>query len=249
MSIARGLVVAAFTLTVAAPVPAALIQYGDATIVAGEVGQIGVWLRTDGEEIVATQNDIQFPSGIHGFDASDHPLGCHVNSELHKDLAYRLLTGGSESGGETLRAIVISFSNFGAIADGTLLYTCDVQVRPTTQPGTYPLRAYQTEASDPYGRAIRMRAVSGSIHVLARHAVGEALPAPGALVKPLHEKHAQTKSLARFVEKMVERGRATRPAHIELGNRSAPGAAAAQVERDRRCLPLATPTPTPVRQP
>src|SRR5262245_12981287 len=112
MSIARAVVVA-FALTVAAPVRAAIIQYGDATIAAGEVGQISVWLRTDGEEIVATQNDIQFPSGIHGFDASDRPLGCHVNPDLHKDLAYRLLTGSSDSGGERLRAIVISFSNLG----------------------------------------------------------------------------------------------------------------------------------------
>src|SRR5262245_13644415 len=104
MSIARALVVAAFTLGVAVPVPAALIQYGDATIVAGDVGQIGIWLRTNGEEIVAIQNDIQFPSGIHAFDACEYPLGCHVNPDLHKDLAYRLFTGSSDSGGETLRA-------------------------------------------------------------------------------------------------------------------------------------------------
>lgn len=53
-----------------------------------------------------------------------------------------------------MRALVFSAENLEPIRDGTVLFTCRVQVAPDALPGTYPLLVGGTVLSDPTGSRI-----------------------------------------------------------------------------------------------
>jgi hypothetical protein len=166
----------ALILAAAAPARGVVFEYGNATIPAGAVGQVSVWLRTGGAEVAGVQNDIRFPAGMHTVAAAQGPWprpsggsACRVNPDIRKELAVRVLWS-DDGGGERLRAIVLSIANMGPIADGALLYTCDVFVPADTKPGRYPLGAQALGASDASGRALPAHGRAGAVYVVARDA-------------------------------------------------------------------------------
>jgi hypothetical protein len=100
--------------------------------------------------------------------ASHISSACRVNPDIRKELAFsvRPLDAG-DGEGELLRAIVMSIANMGPIADGALLYTCDVLVHAATPPGRYPLYALALAASDAAGRSILTQGRSGVVQVVS----------------------------------------------------------------------------------
>jgi hypothetical protein len=65
----------------------------------------------------------------------------------------------------TVRALVLSLTNVGAIGDGSVLYTCKVKISPQAAPGAHTLSVERVGFSDPTGKAIDGRAVAGTMTV------------------------------------------------------------------------------------
>src|SRR5262245_54368168 len=85
-------------------VEAAVLEYSEATIAAGEAGQIAVVLWTEGAEIAGVQNDIAMPPAIHVISDGG---ACYPNPAIGKNgTAFRMLW--RTAGSERLRAIVLS---------------------------------------------------------------------------------------------------------------------------------------------
>jgi len=146
--------------------------------------------------VAGTQNDITFSGGIGAaveisakagkcsttkttacFVDGDCPTGetckgvapdCTVNADIDKtgtSFAFQppncqgeLCTG--------IRALVLSLSNTDPIPDGSVLYTCVVNIKSTAADGqTYPLDCSNAGASDPDGVALSASCTSGSVVV------------------------------------------------------------------------------------
>jgi hypothetical protein len=122
----------------------------------GDAVSISAKLATGGARIAGTQNDIVFdPTQIAiARDGSGQPA-CTANRQLKKDAtAFSFVPKDCGNNCTTVRALVLSLSNVEAIPDGSVLYTCRVQIRPEAAAGTQRLKNTKVGFSDPTGRAI-----------------------------------------------------------------------------------------------
>jgi hypothetical protein len=122
----------------------------------GEVVNVSAKLSAGGARIAGTQNDIVFdPTQIAvARDSSGQPA-CGANRQLKKDAtAFSFVPKDCGNNCTTVRALVLSLSNVAPIPDGSVLYTCRVQIGPQAASGTHRLKLTKVGFSDPVGRAI-----------------------------------------------------------------------------------------------
>ena len=122
----------------------------------GDVVSVSAKLSAAGARIAGTQNDIVFdPTQIAiAREASGKPA-CTANRQLQKDAtAFSFVPKDCGNNCTTVRALVLSLSNVEPIPDGSVLYTCRVQIRPEAASGTQRLKLTRVGFSDSTGRAI-----------------------------------------------------------------------------------------------
>lgn len=185
-----GTLLTAGALCLASSAQAATLVASTQSATAGTQVTISVTLQTQGAMIAGTQNDLAFdatniPVARHctksanaqitcSVDA-DCPAGdtcslkpaCYVNPDIDKgatSFAYRGAPGctGPACGG--LRALVLSTGNVDPIADGSVLYTCKVNVAAAAT-GSFPLTLSGIIASDPDGQPVTSTGVNGAINL------------------------------------------------------------------------------------
>ncbi len=143
------------------PIGPAIIDIGTAVGTAGQVARFDVFLRQNGQEVVATENEIDSdPAGPLCFQ------NCQVNPDINRTAsAYRI------DSCNNLKMLILSFTDLSALPDGVRLYSCDVFVAPGTPPGFYPLTVSEPGASNSVGDSISTVGLPGGIFVGTASAV------------------------------------------------------------------------------
>jgi hypothetical protein len=168
------LLAATVLVTVALPpvhafaVPALIAS--SATGFPGDRPTLTVTLQTGDAIVAATENEIGFdPAAPMGTKINGKP-DCTVNPEIEKTAtAFSFLPSGcSGVTCTTVRAIVLSIDNITPIADGSVLYTCRINLLPDAPPGKYPLILSGVSLASPSGAAIfDVLTIDGTVTVLA----------------------------------------------------------------------------------
>ncbi len=130
----------AAALAAAAALPS--VDVGSATGDPGQQVTFAVTLSTAGASVAAVGADIAFdsintPVAATGTGEPD----CMVNAGIDKEATAFFFQppGCAGSACTAVRAIVISFTNLAEIPDGSVLYTCNVDISPGAAAGSYPL--------------------------------------------------------------------------------------------------------------
>ncbi len=138
--------------------------YGQATIQIGSVddtsGTIEVTLANGGLDVAGTENTIEF-----GPEAQ--LSNCVVNPDINKTAsAFSFGPSGCTAGTdcETMKSLILSFSDVSAIADGAVLYTCDASAAGAPA-GDYPLTCTGPGGSDPAGNSVDTNCSDGAVTV------------------------------------------------------------------------------------
>ena len=146
------------------------IEVGVASGTAGERVTIAVVIRTERREIAATDNQIHF-------DPAAPIVACAPNPAIGRNATVFSFSR------HYVRALVLSFSDLSPLADGAVLYTCEVDIAPDAAPGTYLLEAKAPEASDPDGNPVAIVGIDGAIVVQsAARGAAEGASIDGALL-------------------------------------------------------------------
>jgi len=165
------------------PVPVVFLQVGSASGHPGDRVAITVRLDARGYAVAGAQNDILFGPAAPIAPRADGRPDCAVNPAIDKrSTVFAFLPADCAPGScDAVRALVLSFENNDPIADGSVLYTCQVAIASNAVPGTYAFASDNEEASTPDGQAIPAAAVGGSVTVLGAAVRAEvAAPATGA---------------------------------------------------------------------
>jgi hypothetical protein len=127
------------------------IDLGTASGPPGSQVTFDVALDDGGEEVVATQNDITFDP-LTPIASQGGVPDCTANPATGKDAFTAFHPIGCTPGVDCTRArvIVISLSNLDPVPNG-VLYSCNVNIDPSTAPGTYPLLNTDVESADSMG--------------------------------------------------------------------------------------------------
>ena len=128
------------------------MEVTSATIGAGSTGQISVVLNAGSNDVAGTENELSWDSGLLEVD------NCVVNAAIDKNLQQTSSEG-------FFKGIIINFSDLSPIADGSVLYTCDVTVNATTEPGEYEVTCSAPGSSDPVGGDLDTDCVNSTITV------------------------------------------------------------------------------------
>jgi MYXO-CTERM domain-containing protein len=133
------------------------IRLNRVTAMAGQTVVISATLSTDGSDVAGTQNDFSFdPANIPvGRTAAGRP-NCAVNPAIGKEAtAFSFQPAGCAPEACTaVRALVLSISNTDPIPDGSVLYTCNIEVAAGAPDGTYPLAVSGVILSSPAGTRV-----------------------------------------------------------------------------------------------
>ena len=178
------LAAATVVLTLCAPFSAALSQtiiVGNASGNAGQQVTVTVILLTGGTEVAGTQNDIGFQPQARIAAKGNGTPDCAVNGDIDKgssSFAFRP-SGCSGDACTGIRALVLATDNVSAIADGSVLYTCKVNIAANAATGDYALAATGVILSDPAGNAI-----AGASGQNGKVTVSGGGPAPTATAGP-----------------------------------------------------------------
>jgi hypothetical protein len=139
------------------------LEVGSATIGAGGSGTIDIVLNAGSSAVAGTENELDW-------DAAAIQVGdCTVNEAIDKTLqktfrpADPACTPGTDC--ESFKGIIINFSDLSPIADGSVLYTCNVSVAADAAPGEYPVNCTLPGSSDPDGNSFETACNSGTITV------------------------------------------------------------------------------------
>ena len=144
------------------------VNVGSASGADGQQVTFAVSLSTAGASVAGIQNDI-------AFDVTNTPIAatlsgspdCTVNPSINK--------GYTSFGFEppfcigaactSIRALVLSLTNVNPIPDGSMLYTCKVNILPGAPAASYPLTTSNVGMSDPMGHDIPATGTDGAITV------------------------------------------------------------------------------------
>ncbi|HYD48940.1 MAG TPA: hypothetical protein VEB21_11360 [Terriglobales bacterium] len=163
-------------LPTATPLPPVVLEAGSARIAAGERGQIQVRLRARGAAVAGVQNDIAVDADIAIATRPNGRPACLVNPEIERPdtLTAFLPEGCNAQLGEctAVRIIVVAFEVVPPIADGSVLYTCEVKVAPDTAEGSHELELDNVVVAGSDGARLDATGANGAV-VVSR-------PAPGA---------------------------------------------------------------------
>ncbi|MBX3026804.1 hypothetical protein KF840_18000 [bacterium] len=144
------------------------IILSSATAGPGATVTITATLQTGGARIAGTQNDISFdPHAIAVVRKANGRPDCRANAALGKEgTAFTFVPQLCAPGAcDSMRALVLSLSNIDTIPDGSVLYTCTVEVSLDATSGAKPLRLSRVGFSDPGGKVISGVGVDGSVTV------------------------------------------------------------------------------------
>ena len=134
----------------------------------GGTATITATLQTGGAKIAGTQNDIVFdPKSVAIVRKANGKPDCRANTALGKEgTAFNFVPAKCAPGScDTVRALVLSLSNVDPIADGSVLYSCTVEVVPGASAGAKPLKLSRVGFSDPGGKVVNGVGVDGSVTV------------------------------------------------------------------------------------
>ena len=112
-------------------------------------------LHTGGASVAGTQNDITFDPEARVNAKSTGKPNCTVNADINKggtSFAYRP-SGCTGDACTTVRALVVATDNTDPIPDGSVLYTCVIDVASVANT-TYPLTVTGVVLSDPVGNKV-----------------------------------------------------------------------------------------------
>jgi len=132
---------------------------GSATGGPGDVVTIDVTLQPEGDAVAGTENVISF-------DSSAQIVSCARNEAIGREATnFSFRPSGCTAGTDctSVKALVLSFSNLDAIPDGSVLYSCDVQL--PGEAGCWPLTCESPGASDPTGNALTATCTDGEVCV------------------------------------------------------------------------------------
>lgn len=144
------------------------IMLSNAAAGPGGTATVTATLQTGGANIAGTQNDISFdPRAVTIARKANGRPDCRANAALGKEgTAFNFLPKNCAPGAcDNMRALVLSLSNVGAIPDGSVLYTCTVEVPGDASAGAKALRLSRVGFSDPGGKVINGVGVDGSVTV------------------------------------------------------------------------------------
>jgi hypothetical protein len=115
--------------------------------------QVDVWLDSRGESVAGTENVLRFP-----------PLAaireCIPNPAINKPHTVFNITP------DSTKAIVISLVDSGPIADGAVLYTCEIEIAADAAPGLYRLGCADQGAAEPAGTELPTTCADGVLTVV-----------------------------------------------------------------------------------
>jgi hypothetical protein len=133
----------------------------------GDTVPVTATLSTGTDMVAGTQNDITTPAGLSiGKNSEDNP-DCAVNPDIHKGAtSFAYLPAGCTPGTDCtgVRAIVLSLTSTAAIADGSVLYTCQVTIGADAS-GALTLNNTNANASTPGGVQLPTTGVAGVVTV------------------------------------------------------------------------------------
>jgi hypothetical protein len=144
------------------------VDVGSVSGLPGEQVTFAVSLSTAGATVAGVQADI-------AFDSINTPVAatangspdCVVNPSIGKEAtAFAFQPFGCIGAACTaFRALVLSFNNVDPIPDGSVLYTCNVDIAAGAASGSYPLTISNVGMSTPQGQAIVSTGTDGEIIV------------------------------------------------------------------------------------
>jgi hypothetical protein len=155
--------------------PVAAAAASDVALEAGTVrGMPGdrvafdVVLRSDAE-VVGTQNELTLPRGLQVPPRLNGRPSCEVGDEVPgpTGASYSYLPAGCTVGDDCtgLRVLILSLENVDPIADGTVLYSCSIDIAAAAAPGTYVLAMSGVKASNIDGGAVDASGIDGAVIV------------------------------------------------------------------------------------
>ncbi len=134
----------------------------------GDVVTISATLSTGGATVAGAQNDIVFDSTVMSIAAGRKGApDCQVNRSINKGASAFAFTpsGCSGRGCEGVRALILSLTDVGPIANGSKLYSCRVAVSGGAPSGSHELGIARVSLSTPAGEAIKATGAAASIDV------------------------------------------------------------------------------------
>ncbi len=134
----------------------------------GQTAKVTATLGSGGARVAGTQNDIGFdPRQVAIARKGNGKPDCSANPGIGKEgTAFSFQPPGCAGAACTgIRALVLSLSSVDAIPNGSVLYTCTVQVAAQASVGKQPLRLSRVGFSDPAGKALGGGGVDGSVTV------------------------------------------------------------------------------------
>ena len=145
------------------------VEVGSASGAPGDMVMFPVILHTAGALVAAMQADIAFdslntPVAANGSGRPD----CMVNPAINKnESVFAFQPPGCVGAACTaFRALVLSFTNVDPIADGSVLYTCNVAIAPGAAAGSYPLTLSNFILATPDGEQVAdVTATDGAVDV------------------------------------------------------------------------------------
>ncbi|MEO8602132.1 MAG: hypothetical protein ABI629_06115 [bacterium] len=143
------------------------VQVGTANGIPGQSATFDVTLDTGGETVAGIQVDIAFDALARVAPTGQGRPTCSVNPAINKTgTAYAFQPPGCSGASCTaMRALVLSLSNIDPIPDGSVLFTCTVQIDAAATNGVYPLIASNAGSSDPNGNAQSCIGTDGAVVV------------------------------------------------------------------------------------
>ena len=132
----------------------------------GRSSSFEVRLHGERSVVAATQNEVEFGSGARVRATASGQPDCSVNPEIQKLVAAVFKPTGCFPGidCEGIKVVVIAFDNFLVIPDGSLLYRCELEIDHDVLPGeAISLDCFDARASDPYGNAVPVGCIGGSV--------------------------------------------------------------------------------------
>jgi hypothetical protein len=128
---------------------------------------LDVTLRT-GEAVAGAQNDLVFPPQATPLVRPNGTPFCAIGFQLpvESQATFRFLPDGCARGVDCsgVRAVIIAPDGT-TIEDGTVLYTCEIQITPLSVPGTYTIEPANLGASDPSGSPLEVTGSAGTLTV------------------------------------------------------------------------------------
>lgn len=142
-------------------------------MVAGVAGQrvvLPVWLHAGGQNVVALSNDIGFDPRVAPIARTNGRPHCIVNRDIDKNgTTFAFHPNGCTPGVSctAIRAIVLSLDDLAPIPDGSLLYTCQIDL-PAEPGASFTLESLEVIATDERGEVVPSTGSSGMLRISER---------------------------------------------------------------------------------